>query len=107
MTRDKVLTNARLAGQVTRYHTWPVHRQQSVGEHTWQVLRIYQQIWGSVEPEVTNYILWHDAGELVTGDPPFPFKRENPQFKESYRLAEGRAVHNMGGYVQWLRPELE
>lgn len=80
-TRSDIMTCARFAGQVERYHTWPIHRRQSVGEHTWQILRIYATIWGPPAPEVTYYIIWHDAGELATGDLPFPIKRNNPGLK--------------------------
>jgi hypothetical protein len=97
MNRAKLLANPRLAGQVLRYHTWPVHRQQSVGEHTWQVLRIYFQIFGAPGPLVTSSILWHDAGELVTGDLPFPFKAHNATVKDAIESAEYAAIATMGG----------
>lgn len=97
MNRAKLLATARLAGQVLRYHTWPVHRQQSVGEHTWQVMRIYAKLFGPPSPAVFLFLLWHDAGELVTGDPPFPFKASNPEIKAAYDVAERKAVANMGG----------
>lgn len=97
MNRQQVLATARLAGEVVRYHTWPTHRRQSVGEHTWQVLRIYWQIFGPPSPEVTTDILWHDAPELVTGDPPFPIKACNPALKAEYDRLEPRALADMGG----------
>jgi 5'-deoxynucleotidase YfbR-like HD superfamily hydrolase len=97
MNRAKLLATSRLAGQVLRYHTWPVHRQQSVGEHTWQVMRIYYHIWGPLPSATTTAILWHDAGELATGDPPFPFKAKNPSLKSIIDSCEEEAVENMGG----------
>lgn len=102
MNRARVLRDPWLAGTVLRYHTWPVHRQQSVGEHTWQVLRIYTMIFGPPNPDVVNYILWHDAGELVVGDSPFPFKKDNPSLKEIYDREEAEAVRKMGGVVPTL-----
>jgi 5'-deoxynucleotidase YfbR-like HD superfamily hydrolase len=97
MTRDEVLTNPRFAGQVTRYHTWLMHHRQTVGEHTWQVMRIYWQIWGSLPPEVSTYLIWHDAGELVTGDLPFPVKLRNPVLKQECDRIEEASVYIMGG----------
>lgn len=97
MTRDEVQTTARLAGQVLRYHTWVAHRQQSVGEHTWQCMRIYWEIWGPLSPEISTYFIWHDAGELVLGDLPYPVKKNNPDLKEICDEVEDRTVENMGG----------
>ena len=98
MNREQIHANARFAGQVLRYHTWPVHRQQSVGEHTWQVMRIWSELWGPMMSEaVSAFILWHDAGELVTGDLPFPVKARNPDLKSKIDELEDQAVYVMGG----------
>src|SRR6267154_1716536 len=88
MTRDQVLTSARHAGTVRRYHTWPFHHQQNIGEHSWQIARIYFQIWGPLPPEVSTYFIWHDAGELVLGDLPFPVKKNNPHLKRECDFIE-------------------
>lgn len=106
MVRSALLASGRLAGQVRRYHTWPIINQQSVGEHSWQVLRIYFQIFGAVAlmPHITIWILWHDCGELVTGDPPYPFKAKNPEIKKAYDAAEDIAVKSMGGFTPELSP---
>lgn len=97
MERADVTTTARLAGQVERYHTWPVLRRQSVGEHTWQVMRLWWQLFGPIPPEVSSYILWHDAGELAVGDLPFPVKARNGVLKEALDRMEAAAVALMGG----------
>ena len=95
IARSDVLTNPYFAGQVRRYHTWPVLQQQTVGEHTWQVLRIYDTVWGPIPPHVTRFILWHDAGELVTGDVPFPMKQRNPALREAMAAADELALQGM------------
>lgn len=82
MQRDKIRYNARFAGSVRRYHTWPVLNQQTVADHTWHVMRICYQLWGPLPPEVSTYIIWHDALEIVTGDLPFPIKRDTPELAE-------------------------
>jgi len=99
LTRQAFLTTARFAGQVLRYHTWPVHHRQTVGEHVFQVMRIYTQIWGMMPPEVSNYILWHDCGEIVSGDAPYPVKSKNPVFKEEHDRIEKQSIEAMGGDV--------
>lgn len=103
INRSDVLRDPRLAGQVKRYHTWPVHQAQSVAEHTWQVLRLYLKVWGELPSHIAVYLLWHDGGELVTGDPPYPLKANNPKLKAAYDELEGAAVAAMGGVVPFLR----
>jgi hypothetical protein len=97
MKRKDIITRSRMAGQVIRFHTWPVHHRQTVGEHTWQVMRIYYQIWGPLPTELTTYFIWHDAGELFTGDIPFPVKRDNPDLKRIMDVLEDIAVEAMLG----------
>jgi HD containing hydrolase-like enzyme len=101
MKREDILRNPRYAGLIKRYHTWPTITTQTVGEHTWQVLRIYWQIFGPLPPEISTYILWHDAGELKTGDSPFPLKHDNPNLKKSLDWLEDEAVVSMGGPVSY------
>ena len=94
-TREDVLTNSRLAGQVERYHTWPTIRKQTVAEHTWQILRIYLELFG-VDADVWKYILHHDSGEIRTGDLPFPLKSQNPDLKKIMDDLEDDALAAMG-----------
>lgn len=71
MTPTDVTLSRRHAGQVMRYHAWPHIRQQSVGEHTWQVLCLYIELFGLPSAEVLYRILHHDSTEVSLGDPPF------------------------------------
>lgn len=84
----KVVDFLRFSGAVKRYHTWPVLRADTVGEHTWNVLRIYVELFGPPAPEVTVYVIHHDSPEVYTGDPPFPIKRDNPDVKAGYDRME-------------------
>lgn len=97
MRNIDIRRNIRLAGQVKRYATWPVLHQQSTGEHSWQVLRIYIEIFGPPIPDVTVYITHHDSAELAVGDPPFPLKAKNPDLKEIYDRLEADAMQEMRG----------
>ena len=97
MKSADVRRDIRLAGQVKRYSTWPVHHQQSTGEHSWQVLRIYIEIFGAPSPEVTTYIVHHDSAELKVGDPPFPLKAQNSDLKAIYDRLESAAMLEMRG----------
>lgn len=99
MIRDQIEHNLRFSGQVLRYHTWPVIRQQSVGEHTWQVMRIYYQCFGLPRPEVWEAMLLHDAPEVQTGDIPFGAKVRSQKVREGNKEAEDQWMEHMG--LQW------
>lgn len=101
----KVTDFLRFSGAVKRYHTWPVLRADTVAEHCWNVLRIYITVFGPPPAHVTTYIVHHDSPELLTGDPPFPIKRDNPELKRVYdRLDdEFNADHGVGG--EELKPD--
>lgn len=92
MTPDEVTSSARLAGQVERYHTWPTIRRQSTAEHSWQVARIYTEIWGIPTANTLLYIMHHDTAELAVGDPPFPVKAQSSVLRDEYTRLEGEAL---------------
>lgn len=92
---DYVTDYVRHAGMVTRYHTWPTLQNQSIGEHSWQVALIYEEVFGELSPAVERYIRLHDVAELVVGDPPFPVKSQNPALKAEYAKAEVKALERM------------
>lgn len=72
------------AGRVKRYACWPTLTDQPVGLHCWHVWRVWRGIWGEPDGRVCSYIMLHDAEELITGDPPFPTKRDNPDLKAAH-----------------------
>jgi hypothetical protein len=100
--RSSMLRIQRFAGDVVRYHTWPTITQQTVADHSWNVLRIWWQLFGEPPIHIVQYIMFHDCGELVTGDLPFPFKARNPSIGEALAIAEELALEGMGLYI----PEL-
>jgi 5'-deoxynucleotidase YfbR-like HD superfamily hydrolase len=69
------------------------------------VLRIYSQIWKTLPTDTAIYIIWHDAGEWVSGDPPFPSKANNPDLKSACDRIERKAVIEMGGVLVDLPEE--
>ena len=78
----------RNSGLVKRYHARLTHRQQNVAEHTWQLMRIYHQMWTGLPERVAIYILYHDVAEVHTGDTPYHVKRDYPKVKEGLKEAE-------------------
>lgn len=94
----------RHAFQIRRYHTWGVHRQQSVGEHTAQVMRIMVTIDAELSSQkLLTYALLHDVGEMA-GDVPWPGKRRFPEVKSSMDKAEEHVRSEMTAH--WGQPRL-
>lgn len=97
MNRGDITSSARMGGLVKRYHTWPVLRQQTVGEHSWQVARIFTELFpGAVCVEVLLWIQFHDVDEVATGDPPFPLKQRYPELRDIYENIGSEVLDNMG-----------
>lgn len=80
-TSPTVRDDPRCAGSVLRYHTWPMIKQQTVAEHSWNVARILLAIHPNCNEQLLAEALFHDIGEVSSGDAPFPIKRENPTLK--------------------------
>lgn len=97
-------SDPRHAGQIQRYHTWPTIRKQSVGEHTWQAMRIMMTIdVGMCTTRLMHYAMLHDVGEMA-GDLPFPSKRNSPQLAAGMEMAESMVRENM--MTRWGQPAL-
>lgn len=90
-------TDARMAGRVLRYHTWPHIRPQSVGEHSWQVARIVLAIYPEASVAILKHCINHDVGELRTGDLPYPIKLDNPVLGDEMHRIEEEAIHEILG----------
>jgi hypothetical protein len=84
----------RQVGEVMRYHTWKRLRDQSVGEHTWQILRILLTVWPGAPRRVMIYTIVHDMGEMY-GDISYPFKKLIPQLKTGATAAEAHVIAEM------------
>lgn len=100
-------TDARMAGRVIRYHTWPHIRQQTVGEHSWQVLRILLSLWPECPAHVVRHAVMHDVGELRVGDPPYPVKADNPVLQREMDRLEQSAVDEIASTWDLPVPGLE
>lgn len=91
---EGIETDPRIAGQVTRYHTWIRTRDQSVGEHSWQIMRILLTVWPSAPRKLLVHAVLHDIGEMA-GDIPYPGKRNDNILKERMDAAETRLHREM------------
>ena len=84
MIREQITNSSRLSASVKRYHTWPTLTQQTVAEHSYHVMRIFVEYMTKdfiFSGEIAKCILFHDIGEMATGDIPFPVKSNNPELK--------------------------
>ena len=84
-------SDPRSAGEVSRWHTWPMLRGGTVAAHSWHVARIMLAIHPSASREALVEAIFHDIGEIVTGDPPYPVKADNPVFGTEAKRIEGEA----------------
>jgi hypothetical protein len=86
----------RRAGLVQRYHTWPTLKPQDVASHTWQVIRILLAIWPEAPQDLIVYAMFHDIGEVVTGDLPYPVKAGNEVLRTAVNAIDDHACLEMG-----------
>lgn len=76
------MLDPRQAGGVRRYHTWPISREQTIADHSWNVARLLLA-WDAQAPRhLLVHALFHDIGERITGDAPYPIKAQNPALKK-------------------------
>jgi hypothetical protein len=90
-----------MAGQVRRYHTWPVLRQQTLAQHSWRVATICVELSAAVgrrpSPELLTWCLLHDTlVEPHTGDLPHHVKRDNPALKAALTEIEAPLLEAAG-----------
>ncbi|MDD2214540.1 MAG: 5'-deoxynucleotidase [Oscillospiraceae bacterium] len=93
-------------------NTWP----ENVQEHSLQVAvlahalallrqREFPQLQPQPDPEhVMACALFHDAGEIITGDMPTPIKYYTPELRAAYQAAETAAVDRL---LELLPPALQ
>lgn len=94
--RDLVITDPRRSGDVKRYHTWPVLRQQTIAHHTWNVIRVLMTLWPDTPASAFRYAMLHDAGEIGPGDLPYPTKHRNPAVKAEIDRMENATLVGQG-----------
>ncbi|MDD4890425.1 MAG: 5'-deoxynucleotidase [Phycisphaerae bacterium] len=92
-------------------HRWGLMRNtkaESIQEHSLQVAMVAhglalvknRRFGGQVNPgHVAVLALFHDAGEVITGDLPTPIKYFNPQIEQAYSQLEGVARGKLLGML--------
>lgn len=81
------------AGKVQRFHTAPMIKPQSVGEHVYGVQVILHYLYRGDPPnDVLLAALRHDMAEYYLGDLPAPAKWRFPGLAAQYETAEGHLL---------------
>lgn len=86
---SEFILNRRLA-QIKRYHSTPMHQNETVAEHSFYVTIIARALCGLLEEkgekidklEVMEKALVHDMEEMFSGDIAQPFKHADPELKK-------------------------
>lgn len=95
MNYEDVYRDSRFGGLVRRYHTWPTLREQNNAEHSWHVARLYHKFFQpniSKAAKVFVYIMYHDSGELLSGDAPYTAKKDRPALRCELRNVEQESL---------------
>ena len=90
------LQRIRNGGNVKRYHTIPIIREQSNAAHSWGVAVLFDQLWGVKSMNGVRASLYHDCAEYVTGDIPAPIKRSSKNVKEAINEVEHKFNTELG-----------
>lgn len=82
------VTLMRDAADVARYHTKRTIRQQTIGQHSFNMLTLLLKVLPGARRELLLSCVFHDLPELITGDVPAPVKRAHPDLKDMLDRAE-------------------
>jgi 5'-deoxynucleotidase YfbR-like HD superfamily hydrolase len=104
MNREQMKRNMYLAGLVRRYHAWPTLQTQTVAAHSWRVAALIIEVFGMPRAEVLAYALWHDCGEMFSGDLPFMVKTAVPGLADAMKRAEAVGLDHLGIKLPAISP---
>ena len=101
--------NLFLSGFVQRYHAHPTMARygQTNGHHQWGVAMLSLMLHPRPTRDLLVGALTHDAGELLTGDLPHPFKMLLPEMAKMVARVEKDETADMLGWVPDLSDEDE
>jgi 5'-deoxynucleotidase YfbR-like HD superfamily hydrolase len=77
-----------MAGELTRFHAWPTLQNQTIAHHSWNVVRILFAIEPEPSMNLVKEAMFHDVGEVGSGDSPGHIKRANPDLRDALERLE-------------------
>jgi len=84
-------------GRIKRYHTVPLIGEQSVAEHSYNVVQILRHITKDMlSINLLKAALDHDVLEYFTGDMPYPTKCAYPALYGALKKVEAEIAHELG-----------
>lgn len=100
---DKLIS-IRKGGDVKRFHTVTMIRENTVAAHSWGVATLIFDVFPNASVELIKAALYHDVAEHVTGDVSAPTKWRYPKLAEALTLVEHETEADLGIDV-WLDQE--
>ena len=82
------IRSLRESGNVLRYHTQQTIKQNSIAAHSWGVAALILILNPRASKELIAAALFHDAGELISGDTPYTSKLLDSQLSKSLKTIE-------------------
>jgi 5'-deoxynucleotidase len=96
----------RKGGRVTRWHTIPTLKGETVAQHTYGVMSMLVDLCnGKPSSKLLIAALFHDIAEQYTGDIPATTKWHYPQIAEAIKEAELDIETRMGALVELTEEE--
>lgn len=86
----------RRGSQVRRYHTWPVLRHQTVGEHSHRLALIVMEVYPACSKELLMAVALHDLSEAISGDMPSTFKWRFPEVGKALNESTTKLETDLG-----------
>jgi hypothetical protein len=85
----------REGGSVKRHHTYKIMGEDTVGNHTFNMLNLLLTLHPAPSSNLIKAVLWHDIAERFTGDVPSPAKK-SLAIKEALLQAEDSVNEKLG-----------
>lgn len=93
----KLATQLREAYAVKRFHCVPQHGQNTVGQHTVDMLSLLFVLYpGEPRMNLVKAVMFHDVPERWTGDIPAPAKRANGELGRHIHDLDRRVLKSLG-----------
>lgn len=100
MNKIQQIIAMREGGGVKRHHTYKVMGEDTVGNHTFNMLNLLLALHPEPSGNLIKAVLWHDIAERFVGDTPSPVKKAFPAIKKALKDAEGIIDEKLGIKVE-------